>query len=161
MVELTTPNPAAPKPVAGMPKYGWLNRLKNSVRNSIPNFSPIWVLLKTAKSKLLIPGPRSTGSTRDSEPGPKSGGAAKQAVFNHWLRWLPPAFLAHPGATFGRMLETPRFAASSGVDPEKLIFIGKPRWKVVMPSMPQPETTPFANPLMPDKNFLPWPKGRS
>ena len=50
--------------------------------------------------------------------------------------------------TSGRIFATPRFAASSGVDPEKVIFSGKPRWNVVMPSTPQPDTAPLANPFM-------------
>src|SRR5579863_4560391 len=121
MVEVFWPNPfpvgLPVKPVAGCEKYGWLNKLKNSVRNSIPTLSPIFVLLNTAKSKLLIPGPRRTGSTRDSVPGPKSGGAAKHEVLNHSARVRGPVLL-QPGITSGRMFPTPRLAASSGVEPE-------------------------------------------
>src|ERR1700688_2419964 len=121
MVDVILPNPlpvAAPlKPGPGIEKYGWLKMLKNSVRNSIPTFSPLLVRLNSAKSQLLTPGPRRTGSTRDSVPAPQSGGVAKQEVLNHWLRLLEP-FLAHPGTTFGLIFETPRLAASSGVEPE-------------------------------------------
>src|SRR5579863_4459800 len=112
MVEVIWPNPfpvgLPVKPVAGCEKYGWLNRLKNSVRNSTPTFSPIFVLLNTAKSKLLIPGPRRLESTRDSVPNPHSGGAAKQLVLKYWVRLPPPDFLSQPATTSGRMLATPK-----------------------------------------------------
>src|ERR1700675_5039992 len=118
MVDVIWPNPLPVglplKPVPGMEKYGWLKMLKNSVRNSIPTLSPMLVRLNSAKSQLLTPGPRSTGSTRDSVPAPQSGGAAKQEVLNHWLRVREP-FLEHPGTTFGLIFETPRLAASRGV----------------------------------------------
>src|ERR1700688_1223007 len=121
----------------------------------------MFVFLKMAKSKLSIPGPRSTESTRDSVPGPKSGGFAKQLVLNQFVICPPPACLSHPETTSGRMLLTPRLAASKGVEPAIVIFSGKPRWKVVMPSMPHPETKPFAIPVKLDAYALPCPKGRS
>src|ERR1700730_266666 len=39
----------------GGPNWGWLKRLKNSVRNSMFALSAIDVFLKIAKSKLLMP----------------------------------------------------------------------------------------------------------
>src|SRR5450755_1225003 len=113
------------KPVAGIEKYGWLNRLKNSVRNSTPILSPMLVFLKMAKSKLSMPGPRSDESTRPSLPNPHSGGAAKQFVLNHSVRLREPLLL-HPGTTSGRMLPTPKLAASSEVaPPAQVTFNGK------------------------------------
>src|SRR5579863_4710785 len=122
MVELITPKPPAPNPVAGIEKYGWLKMLKNSVRNSMPAFSPIMVRLNTAKSKLLIPGPRRLGSTRASFPNPHWNaplvvGAVKHDVLNHCERWPPPAFLSQPDTTSGRTFATPRPALSNAVDP--------------------------------------------
>src|SRR3982074_146823 len=97
-VFVTTPKFLFPLPVAasnwhvpksemvqvpfGGPNWGWLNRLKNSVRNSILNLSVIAVLLNTAKSKLTTPCWRSVASTRGSFPKPYAGGAAKRLVLN-------------------------------------------------------------------------------
>src|SRR5947209_836130 len=127
----------------------------------MPILSPIFVLLNTAKSKLFMPSLRRVGSTRDSLPNPQSGGAAKQLVLNHCVVVRGP-LLWHPGTTLGRIFPTPRFAASNAVAaPAQVIFSGKPRWNVVTPSIPHPETAPFASPFMLDRNFLPWPNGRS
>src|ERR1700722_7833325 len=166
MVEVMAPKPfpvgVPSKPVPGCEKYGWLKMLKNSVRNSTPIRSPILVFLNTAKSKLLIPGPRRLGSTRDSSPNPHCGGAAKQLVLKYWVRPPPPAFLSHPATTSGLTFATPKLPLSSEVDePDQPIFSGKPFWKVVMPSTPQPETTPFASPLRLLAYIFPFPKGRS
>src|SRR5258708_33195054 len=85
--EVTFPKLPEPSPVLGGPKVGWLNRLKNSVRNSKPRRSsgPKFVRLKAAKSKLTIPSCRSVESTRDWLPYPHCGGSVKQAVLNHSL----------------------------------------------------------------------------
>src|ERR1700719_4141213 len=130
-VAVIAPNPlpvgVPSKPVPGGAKYGWLNRLKNSVRNSRPTLSVIGVRLNTAKSKLLIPGVLSVGSVRDSLPKPHCGGAAKQDVLNHCVTWPPPEDLLHPDTTSGRTLETPRLAPSREVDaPAHVILSGKP-----------------------------------
>src|SRR5271163_3523681 len=117
--------------VFGGPNWTRLNVLKNSVRNCKPNFSsgPKLVVLRSARSQLLIPAPRSVGSTRDSFPNPKSLGAVKQFGLN---QAIPPAPvtcevpLEHPGATFGRKTPIPRLACDSGVEPPKLIGRGKP-----------------------------------
>src|ERR1700740_1934890 len=130
--------------------------LKNSVRNSIPIFSPIMVRLNTAKSKLLIPGPRRIASTRDSLPKPHCGGGAKQLVLKYSTSLEPPAFLLHPETTSGRMLATPKLPLANDVaGPDQPIFSGKPRWKVVIPSTPQPPTTPLATPLRLFANIFP------
>src|SRR5438270_8971502 len=165
-VDVICPNPLAvgspANPVPGGEKYGWLKMLKNSVRNSTPYLSPKVVRLNTAKSKLLIPGERREESARASLPKPHSGGAAKQDVLNHWVMCPPPADLSQPDTTFGRMLDTPKLAASRAVaGPAQVIFRGNPRWNVVIPSMPQPETTLSAAPLNPEANLLPCPKGKS
>src|ERR1700681_4158692 len=124
--------------------------------------SVIGVFLNTAKSKLLIPGVRSVESVRDSLPKPHSGGGAKQDVLNQLVTWPPPEDLLQPDTTLGRTLETPRLAFSKAVPvPAQVILSGKPRWKVVTPSIPQPETTLSATPLKPAAYLLPWPKGRS
>src|SRR5258708_5182526 len=108
--------------VFGATNWTRLNVLKNSVRNSKPNFSPgpKFVLLNIARSQLLIPWPRRLGSTRDSFPKPKSLGAVKQAGLNQ----ANPPFsftcavpLAHPGTTFGRKVPIPRLACDSAVEP--------------------------------------------
>src|SRR5258708_40001295 len=110
----------------------------------------------TAKSQLLVAGARRVESTRDSVPKPQSGGTAKQEVLNHCATWPPPADLLHPGTTLGRTLETPRLAFSKGVPvPAQVILSGKPRWKAVCPSIPQPETNLFATPVSPAANLLP------
>src|SRR5271154_5634361 len=94
-----------------------------------------------AKSKLLIPGARSMGSTRASVPYPHCGGGAKQLTLNHCATEPPPAFLSHPATTSGRMLLTPKPAFSKDVAlPEYEIFSGKPFWNVVIPSTPHPPT---------------------
>src|ERR1700752_7331 len=75
--------------VFGGPNWTRLNALKNSVRNCTPNFSsgPKLVVLNIARSQLLIPAPRSVGSTRDSLPKPQSAGAWKQLGLN---QAIPP-----------------------------------------------------------------------
>src|SRR6266849_2412429 len=160
--EVTFPKLPEPSPVLGGPNVGWLNRLKNSVRNSRPSLSsgPKFVLLKAAKSKLTIPSCRSEESTRDSFPYPHCGGAVKQAVLNHSLNlalWPPEgAALSQPGATLGRTFAIPNPAFSSAVwGPAQLIFSGNPFWNVVTPSMPQPDTTFPVTPLASDMNLLP------
>src|ERR1700722_18774633 len=104
--------------VFGGPNWTRLNVLKNSVRNCKPNFSPgpKVVVLNIARSQLLIPSPRSVGSTRDSFPKPKSLGAVKQVGL---IQPFPPisftcgAPLVHPGTTFGRKTPIPRLACDS------------------------------------------------
>src|ERR1700678_919950 len=75
--------------VFGGPNWTRLNVLKNSVRNCKPNLSPgpKFVVLNIARSQLLIPSPRSVGSTRDLFPKPKSLGAVKQFGVN---QAIPP-----------------------------------------------------------------------
>src|ERR1700751_690904 len=93
-VLLTAPKVPAPNVPFGGPKCGRLKRLKNSVRNSmfILSSGPKYVLLKTAKSKLLTPSCRKVASTRDSSPKPHAGAEVKHAVLNHSpiLRVAPP-----------------------------------------------------------------------
>src|SRR5713101_2525356 len=104
MVFVTTPKFGLVKVPLGGPNCGWLKRLKNSVRNSRYALSVTLVLLKTAKSKLVMPCCRSDGSTRASLPKPQSGGATKQLVLNQPLSLdtgLPEASLLQPGTTFG------------------------------------------------------------
>src|SRR6266704_2811519 len=63
------------------------------------------VVLKTAKSQLLMPWPRRVGSSRLSLPNVNAGGEEKQAVLNHWASLAcaaPPGDLAQPATTFGR-----------------------------------------------------------
>src|SRR6202522_2552873 len=104
---------ASQQAVVGGPNWTRLNVLKNSVRNSKPNFSPgpKFVVFFIARSQLLIPSPRSVGSTRDSLPKPKSLGAVKQAGLN---QAMPPDAatcavpLEHPGTTFGRKVPIPK-----------------------------------------------------
>src|SRR5277367_1513600 len=98
--------------VFGAANWTRLNVLKNSVRNCKPNRSPgpKFTVLNAARSQLLIPWPRSVGSTRDSFPKPKSLGAVKQAGLN---QAIPPVSvtcavpLEHPGTTFGRNVPIP------------------------------------------------------
>src|SRR5277367_6887995 len=121
---LVTPKPlgALQQAVFGGPNWTRLNVLKNSVRNSKPNFSPgpKFVVVFIARSQLLIPSPRSVGSTRDSLPKPKSLGAVKQVGLN---QAIPPVEatcavpLVHPGTTFGRKVPIPRLACDSAVEP--------------------------------------------
>src|SRR5215469_930426 len=106
----------------GAPNCGWLNRLKNSVRNSKPRRSsgPNLVCLNTAKSKLLIPCKRRVESTRASSPNPHCGGGTKQAVLNQPLSRevaLPETFLSHPVTTSGLRVPIPRLAEDSAVEP--------------------------------------------
>src|SRR2546427_9340121 len=104
MVLVTTPKFGLVKVPLGGPNCGWLKRLKNSVRNSMYARSVTLVLLKTAKSKLLIPCCLIVGSTRASLPKPQAGGATKQLVLNQPLSFdtgLPETSLLQPGTTFG------------------------------------------------------------
>src|ERR1700757_3175210 len=75
--------------VFGGAKWTRLKALKHSVRNCKPSFSfgPKFVVLNSAMSQLLIPAPRSVGSTRDSSPKAKSPGAVKQVGSN---QAIPP-----------------------------------------------------------------------
>src|SRR5216684_7724306 len=93
-VLVTTPKLALVKVPFGGPNWGWLNRLKNSVRNSTLNLSVMEVLLNTAKSKLTTPCCLIVASTRGSLPkthsllGPPVAasvppGWVKQEVLNH------------------------------------------------------------------------------
>src|SRR5882762_11627704 len=93
--------------VLGGANWVRLNRLKNSTRNSPPARAsrPSETFLNTAKSKLSTPSERSVGSTRDSLPKVKSGGAEKHAVLNHRFSRpidAPEKGLWHPDNTFGR-----------------------------------------------------------
>src|SRR5580704_13306820 len=106
-VLLTWPKDELPTEVFGGANCVRLKRLKNSVRNSRPNFSsgPKRVLLKSEKSQLLTPEARRLGSTRDALPNTKSAGEEKHAVLNHALSFADPpagADLLHPATTFGR-----------------------------------------------------------
>src|ERR1700677_552517 len=91
---LTTPKLPVGGPVQqvvfGGPNWTRLNVLKNSVRNCKPSLfsGPMFVVLNTAKSQLLIPAPRSVASTRDSSPKPHSAGATKQLVLNQLMLLL-------------------------------------------------------------------------
>src|SRR3954469_1841555 len=55
----------------------------NSVRKSRLNRSVIAVLFTIEKSQFAIPGPRNTGSVRDSFPNVKAAGCANAARLNH------------------------------------------------------------------------------
>src|SRR5579864_4563460 len=102
-----------------------------------------------------MPCARSEESTRDSVPKPHCGGAAKQLVLNHAARLRLPALL-HPATTSGRTLLTPKLAFSKAVAaPPHEILSGKPRWNVVTPSIPQPDTTLSVTPENPLRNALP------
>jgi hypothetical protein len=137
--------------------------LKNSVRNSRPRRSLLAnrVFLNTAKSKLSIPSERNRGSTRDSSPNVKSAGAAKHAVLNHPSSRegaLPDTPGLQPGTRLGR--EPP----PNSVVPFACPFVnasGKPRWKMVTPSIPHPPTILSYIPSAPPRYFFPLPKGRS
>src|SRR5437016_12250059 len=97
--ELITPKDGLPAETFGLPNCTRLNRLKNSVRNCSPIRSVMDVVLKTAKSQLLMPWLRSVGSSRLSLPNVNAGGEEKQAVLNHWASLAcaaPPGDLAQP-----------------------------------------------------------------
>src|SRR5262245_52512445 len=49
-----------PTTAPGWPKLAWLNRSKNSARNSVRNFSVMAVFLSTEKSTFRKPGPITT-----------------------------------------------------------------------------------------------------
>src|SRR3984885_15926007 len=113
LLDIPKPLAALQQAVFGALNWTRLNVLKNSVRNSKPNLSPgpKFVVFLIAMSQLLIPSPRSVGSTRDSFPKPKSLGAVKQAGLN---QAIPPVEvtcevpLAQPGTTFGRKTPIPK-----------------------------------------------------
>src|SRR2546430_11610678 len=138
--------------------------LKNSVRNSVFMVPVGSVFLRTGKSKLLIPCCRKVASTRDSSPNPQSGGGTKQLVLNQPLSFdtgLPETFLSQPETTSGLRFPFVRPSDVSEFPCPYWIFTGNPRWNVVTPSTPQPETTLLPTPLTPLKYFLPFPNGRS
>src|SRR5437667_2337738 len=85
LCELITPNDGLPAETFGAPNCTRLVRLKNSVRNCSPTRSVMAVVLKRAKSQLLIPWPRSVGSSRLSVPKVNAGGEVKHDVLNHAL----------------------------------------------------------------------------
>src|SRR2546422_8574528 len=112
-VLVTTPKLDDARVVVGAATCGWLKMLKNCVRNS--RFSrapgPKVVLLNTEKSKFLTPSCRRLGSTRGSFPKLNAGGAAKQAVLNHWFSLEPPLperGLLHPAPTFRLKVRNPK-----------------------------------------------------
>ena len=78
----------------GTSKLGWLNRSKNSPRNSALNRSPIGNSLTMEKSVLNNPGARTM--LRPSFPyplpeGPPSGASCwKQEALNHWATECGP-----------------------------------------------------------------------
>src|SRR5215475_23168 len=118
------------------------------------------VVLKSAKSKLLVPWPRREGSRRLSLPNVKAGGETKHEVLNHRLSFdcaEPETELSQPGTTFGRELPPKELV--------RLVFVlspnGKPLWNVETPLMPQPEISLSATPLTLPKNRFPFPAGRS
>src|ERR1700727_3753618 len=114
---LTTPKLPVGGPVQqvvfGGPNWTRLNVLKNSVRNCKPSLfsGPKFVVLKSARSQLLMPAPRSVASTRDSSPKAQADaarvppGGAKQFTLNQANpahEGLCDVPLSHPGTTFGR-----------------------------------------------------------
>src|ERR1700733_1142504 len=122
LLDIPKPLAALQQAVFGALNWTRLNVLKNSVRNSKPYLSPgpKLVVFFIAMSQLLIPSPRSVGSTRDSLPKPKLLGAVKQAGL---IQAFPPVVftcagpLAHPGTTLGRNVPIPRLACDSDVEP--------------------------------------------
>src|SRR3954469_5820498 len=76
----------------------------NSVRKSRFISSVIGVRLTTEKSQFAMPGPRSTGSVRDSLPKVKAAGCAKAARLNQPLIRLcaDPSISLFGLTTFGR-----------------------------------------------------------
>src|SRR4051812_38262356 len=164
-VLLTTPNVLLPKDVFGGPNCGWLNKLKNSPRNStfIRSEGPKVVLLKTAQFQLFTPSCRRWGSTRPSLPKPYAGGAEKQDVLNHPASRCsrsPATDPSHPAVTLGLRVPMPSPKAESGVPPLVLNFRGKPVWKYVVPSIPQPDTSLPATPLALLRYLCPFPNGK-
>ena len=158
-----------PSPVLGGPNCGWLNRLKNSVRNSS---APVRrrdevVFLKPPSRNWLIPSWRSVESTRDSltvSPLWRSRETSGVEPFAQFVGYVPEgADSLQSATTLG--LARRRFLRQPFRErccwPPQLIFSGNPRWKVVTPSMPQPDTTFPVTPLASERNFLPRPKGRS
>src|SRR5215475_6153566 len=101
---LTTPNDALPSTCPGKPNSTRLNRLKNSARNCIPARSLIAVVFTNARSQLLIPAERTSGSVRDTFPNVNGAGCLKTEVLNQPFRRLcaEPSSLALPPVEFGR-----------------------------------------------------------
>src|SRR2546426_1086239 len=135
------PNVPVDRLVAGLPKLGWLNRLKNSIRNFKDTCSRNGVLLVTRKSKRLDPGPRNTLRPRLQYR--LRGAGAKAAGFrNPSSRWetepdvkaaAAPSQSARPGE--------PGLPASPSWS--KLLWLlttenGDPDWIVVIPEASQP-----------------------
>src|SRR5262245_10609392 len=79
--EMTLPKEGEPTKLSGKPKFGWLNRLKNSVRNWMVVASLIMVFLTSEKLTFLKLGP--SRMLRPELPKLPNGGMAKAAVLNH------------------------------------------------------------------------------
>lgn len=91
----------------GSPNCTRLNMLKISPRNSRVKRSLIDVLFAREKSKLLMPGPRSTGSVALSSPSVYGAGTVKHETLNQSssLEVAEPLVLRlQPGTTLGRRL---------------------------------------------------------
>jgi hypothetical protein len=113
-------------------------------------FGPERRSLKNREIKVVNTLSAEVASTRGSEPKPKAGGSLKHDALIHpdppkvppSLDFAPPEVaLRQPEITLGRKFPIPKPALWSGVfAPLHVIFTGNPRWKVVTPSTPQPET---------------------
>src|SRR6266581_3095694 len=69
-----TPNDGELRPWFGKPKIGVLNALNASARNWSESFSAILKFLNREKSRLRVPGPRTSGSVRPTLPNVNGGG---------------------------------------------------------------------------------------
>src|SRR5262245_16078762 len=78
--DVARPKLLFPKSRVGCPQFGWLNALKNSLRNCSCIFSRIRKFLKSARSTTFVPGP----VTVDRPALPKrSAGATKQLALKN------------------------------------------------------------------------------
>src|SRR5262245_45569126 len=78
-----TPNCGVPNTLPGTPNRGVFEMLKNSARNCSENFSFRRVFLEAEKSKLEMPGSRTSGNVRPVVPKVNGAGWLKTDVLNH------------------------------------------------------------------------------
>jgi hypothetical protein len=101
---VTTPNPAAPKPVAGIERNEWLKRLKKlcSKFNPLP-FSHI-CSLEDSKVEVVDAGSHQNWIDARFCSRTEVGRGGEAVGVEHCAMWPPPAFRSHPGTTSGECL---------------------------------------------------------
>src|ERR1700682_1693208 len=154
--DTTWPNVGDPRVVSIELKFVWLNTLVAARRSSRACISFIWMVLESAMSKEIVPGP--IIMLRPALPnGP--AGAAKALVLNQCRMLWSPLLMDCPGTTLGRADPlTPR--PISEALPKKRGEKGVPEATVILPLQENPPKAFCAKPSVFNQRFS-LPKGSS